>query len=187
MCVHLLSPIVNPYLHSNPNLMCRSPHQCRIAFVFGECYFLLFYVTFKLPELGFAVKYLFYFVVFINGELFPLLLAGILHSLPHQSWLWRTRTQHLSSQPCVWYHVLKEKKMPLGIYSLLLSFFDRWKSEKMLSMLLNLVLFYSFPEMMTFRFPDQPFPAMEIIAADQVICVLISDDAQHIFIVNIVN
>lgn len=52
----------------------------------------------------------------------------------------------------------------------------------MLSMLLNLVLFYSFPEMMTFRFPDQPFPATEIMAADQVICVLISDDAQHIFI-----
>lgn len=57
----------------------------------------------------------------------------------------------------------------------------------MLSMLLNLVLFFSFPEMMTFRFPDQPLVAMEIIAADQVICVLISDDAQHIFIVNIVN
>lgn len=65
--------------------MCRSPHQCRIAFVFGECYFLLIYVTLKLPELGFAVKYLFHFVVFINGVLFPLLLAGILHSLPHQS------------------------------------------------------------------------------------------------------
>ena len=113
MCVHLLSPIVNPYLHRNPNSMRRSPHQCRIAFVFGECYFLLFYVTLKLPELGFAVKYLFYFVVFINCELFPLLLAGILHSLPHQSWLWRTRTQHLSSQPCVWYHVLKEKKCRL--------------------------------------------------------------------------
>lgn len=57
----------------------------------------------------------------------------------------------------------------------------------MLSMLLNLVLFFSFPEMMTFRFPDQPLVAMEIITADQVICVLISDDAQHIFIVNIVN
>lgn len=49
----------------------------------------------------------------------------------------------------------------------------------MLSMLLNLVLFYSFPEMMTFRFPDQRLVAMEIIAADQVICVLISDDCQH--------
>lgn len=57
----------------------------------------------------------------------------------------------------------------------------------MLSMLLNLVLFYSFAEMITFRFLDQPLVAMEITVADQVICVLISDDALHIFIVDIVN
>ena len=48
-------------------------------------------------------------------------LAGILHSVPHQSWLWWAWAQHLSSQSCIWHHVLGKKEFSPGFQNLSLS------------------------------------------------------------------
>lgn len=105
--------------------MHRSPQQYRIAFIFGECNFLLFYVTLKLLELGFAVMYLFYFVVFINSELFPFLfsLNSTQFATPKLIMM-STAPAFVVTTLCL-VPCLKGEKMPLGIYTFLIAFFDR--------------------------------------------------------------
>lgn len=167
MSVHLQSPSVNPYLHRNPNEMRRSPTNLGLRSTSENVIFCrsMSHLT---ARAGLCCDVFVLFCCFINCELFPFTfsLNSIQFATPK---LIMTSTAPafvvttLCLVPC-----LKGEKIPLGIYSLLISIFDRLKSEKCL------VLFYSFPERITFIFPDQPLVAMEITPADQVICMLIS-------------